>query len=142
MISDYASLQSELQSWLWNRSDVVARIPTFIQLAEAQMNRRLQTRLSIARVDISVAAEMLPVPADFAGAVSILLLSDPASELAFVAPDGVALRSNGVSDRTGSPDCYSVVGGLLQFFPVPSAPIAAKLIYRQRIPSLSASNSS
>jgi hypothetical protein len=137
VIVDYASLQTELQSWLWNRSDVVARIPVFIQLAEAQMNRRLQTRLSVARVDISIAAETLAVPADFAGAISILLLIDPVSELSFVTPDGLALRENGVADTAGNPDCYSIVGGAFQFFPMPGAAVAAKLIYRQRIPALS-----
>ena len=140
MIVDYASLQSELQSWLWNRSDVVARIPTFIQLAEAQMNRRLASRLKIARIDVTIAGETLPVPADFAGAVSVALETDPISELAFVTPDGLALRSNGVSNPSGNPDSYSVVGSALQFFPIPSAPVAAKLIYRQRIPALSNTN--
>ena len=142
MISEYASLQTELQSWLWNRSDVVGRIPVFIQLAEAQMNRRLQTRLSIARIDISIQGETLVVPGDFAGAVSVLLQTDPVSELSFVTPDGLALRENGVSNTSGNPDCYSVVGGALQFFPVPSSSVAAKLIYRQRIPALSADNPS
>ena len=140
MISDYASLQSELQSWLWNRSDVVARIPVFVQLAEAQMNRRLQTRLAVARIDISIAGETLAAPSDFAGAISVLLETDPVSELAFVTPDGLALRSNGVANTAGNPDCYSVVGGLLQFFPVPDKSVAAKLVYRQRLQALSASN--
>jgi len=141
MITDYASLQAELASWLWNRADVVARIPVFIQLAEAQMNRRLQTRLSVARTDITIAGETLAVPADFAGAISILLVSDPLSELGFVTPDGLSLRANGNgASAQGNPDSYTVEGANFRFYPIPSAALAAKLTYRQKIPALSNAN--
>jgi hypothetical protein len=140
MITDYASLQSELASWLWNRSDIAARIPTFIQLAEAQMNRRLTSRLKTA-VDsaFTLATEFTPVPDDFAGAISLKLQSDPARELAFKTPDGIAQLWN---DRTagatvGKPFAYSVVGSEFQVFRVPDQPYTATLIYRQRIPALS-----
>jgi hypothetical protein len=141
MITDYASLQSELQSWLWNRSDVVARIPVFIQLCEAQMNRRLQARLSIARLAITISAETLAVPSDFAGPVSILLQSDPLSELDFVTPDGLNLRQNG-ADATlgGNPDSFTVEGANFRFYPIPGAPVAALLTYRQKIAALSNTN--
>jgi hypothetical protein len=140
MITDYASLQSELQSWLWNRSDIAARIPTFIQLAEAQMNRRLTSRLKTA-VDaaFTIAAEFTPVPADFAGAISLKLQTDPARELIFKTPDGIAElwndRSAGAT--VGRPFAYSVVGNEFQLFRVPDQAYTATLIYRQRIPALS-----
>src|SRR5215472_4898919 len=141
MITDYASLQSELQSWLWNRSDVTPRIPVFIQLCEAQMNRRLQARLSIARVAIAISSETLPVPSDFAGPVSILLQTDPLSELDFVMPDGLNLRQDDQA-RTNSdnPDSFTVEGTNFRFYPIPGAPIAALLTYRQKIQALSSSN--
>jgi len=143
MITDYASLQTELQSWLWNRSDVVARIPVFIQLCEAQMNRRLQARLSILRAPITIAAETLAVPSDFAGPVSILLQSDPLSELDFVTPDGLNLRQNRASKTDAdNPDSFSVEGPNFRFYPIPGAPVAALLTYRQRIPALSNTNTS
>ena len=40
-IASYSELVSELQTWL-NRADLSARIPTFIRLFEAKMNRRLR----------------------------------------------------------------------------------------------------
>ena len=143
MITDYASLQSELQSWLWNRSDVVPRIPVFIQLCEAQMNRRLQTRLSIVRTPIMITTETLAVPADFAGPVSILLQSDPLSELDFVTPDGLNLRQNGADvSENDNPDSFTVEGSNFRFYPIPGAPVAALLTYRQKIASLSNANTS
>ena len=141
MITDYASLQSELQSWLWNRSDVVARIPVFIQLCEAQMNRRLQTRLSIVRASITIAAEALAVPPDFAGPISILVQGEPLSELDFLTPDGLNLRQNGAgASNAGNPDSYTVEGATFRFFPIPGAAVAALLTYRQKIPALSNTN--
>jgi hypothetical protein len=142
MITDYASLQSELASWLWNRSDIAARIPTFIQLAEAQMNRRLTARLKTAvNAAFTIASEFTPVPADFAGAISLKLQSDPARELAFKTPDGIAQlwdrRTAGAT--VGKPFAYSVVGSEFQVFRVPDQPYTATLIYRQRIPALSGS---
>src|SRR5215469_11536186 len=126
MIIDYASLQAELQSWLWNRADVVARIPVFIQLCEAQMNRRLQARLSIVRAPITIAGETLAVPSDFAGPVSILLQSNPLSELDFVAPDGLNLRQNGKSSTNADvTDSFTVEGSNFRFYPVPGAPVSA-----------------
>ena len=143
MITDYASLQSELQSWLWNRSDVIQRIPVFIQLCEAQMNRRLQTRLSIARVAITIAAETLAVPSDFAGPVSILLQSSPLSELDFVTSDGLNLRQNGAgATDSDNPDSFTVEGSNFRFYPIPGAPVAALLTYRQKIAALSSTNPS
>lgn len=41
MITDYASLQAAIASWL-ARADLTAQIPTFIQLAEARMNKDLR----------------------------------------------------------------------------------------------------
>jgi hypothetical protein len=143
MITDYASLQAELQSWLWNRADVVARIPVFIQLCEAQMNRRLQARLSVVRVPITIAGETLTTPDDFSGAISILLQTDPLSELDFMTPDGLSLRANGEGAiASGNPDSYTVEGANFRFYPVPGAAIDAMLTYRQKIPALSDSNAS
>lgn len=42
--SDYTGLQEEIRSFLWDRADVAARIPSFIDLAESEMRRLLKTR--------------------------------------------------------------------------------------------------
>ena len=145
MIVDYASLQSELANWLWNRSDVAAEIPTFIQLAEAQMNRRLTSRLKVGiNPSFAIAAELTAVPADFAGAISLKLQSDPTRELEFKTPDGIAQLWDriGAGFSTGKPFAYTVVGAQFQVFRVPDQPYTATLIYRQRIPALSGTNTS
>lgn len=43
MVNDYATLQAAVAAWL-ARADLTSQIPTFIQLAEADLNRQVRTR--------------------------------------------------------------------------------------------------
>lgn len=54
MITDYASLQAEMALFL-NRADLTAMIPTFIQLCEAQIRRRIKTKYT-STLSLTVAA--------------------------------------------------------------------------------------
>src|SRR5258706_6692415 len=71
-IVDYASLQAAVTEYLARDQDVtlIARIPTFIQLAEAKFNRQLFVRQmeqrSTALVNLgSSEREFVSVPSDF-----------------------------------------------------------------------------
>ena len=46
MITDYGSLKSEIQLYLYNRKDLDAVIPSFIQLAEKKVFRQLRCRFN------------------------------------------------------------------------------------------------
>src|SRR5436190_16000080 len=72
LIVDYASLQSAVTEYLARDQDVtlIARIPTFIQLAEAKFNRQLFVRQmeqrATAVADLgSSEPEFISLPADF-----------------------------------------------------------------------------
>ena len=54
-ISTYSELQTEIAEWV-NRSDLTARIPTFISLCEAKLNRELRLRVQEANFPLSLAA--------------------------------------------------------------------------------------
>lgn len=144
LITDFASLQTELGNFLWNRSDITAELPTFIALAEAEMNRKLHTRLGTTRTSFTISAETAAVPADFNGAISFLLAASSAidsTEIFFVTPDGLNLYQQGSSTAdTGTPEAYTVEGTNFRFFPVPDTSYTANLTYRQKISALSNSN--
>lgn len=143
LIVDYASLQAELGNWLFNRADVTSELPTFIALAEAEMNRKLHTRLGTARIGFAISAETGAVPADFNGAISFLLNTSGSdlTELAFVTPDGLDLFQQGAGTTdTGTPQAYTVEGSNFRFYPVPDTSCTAELTYRQKIPALSNAN--
>lgn len=65
-IVDYATLQTAIGDWL-NRSDLAARIPDFIGLAEIRMMRKLRLRLLEAEVPFTgaVGSRTLSLPSDY-----------------------------------------------------------------------------
>jgi len=146
LITSYANLQTELGNWLFNRTDVTSELPTFIANAEAEMNRKLHTRLGETRIVFTISAETAAVPADFNGAVSFLTTNVDGSkgELQFVTPDGLNLMQDGdnASVDTDPPQAYTVEGGNFRFWPIPTSSLTAELTYRQKIPALSNSNTS
>lgn len=136
-LTTYAQLQDEVLLWT-RRTDVAARIPGFITLAEAQMNRRLRVRRMIARATATITNAYSAVPADFLGVRSFSVAGSPARALAFVTPDQMdRLTAEGGS---GGPDYYSVVGGEFRYHPAPTDGQTASLTYYAAIPALSEAN--
>lgn len=94
MITNYTELQSEVSDWL-KRSDLVAKVPTFIQLAEARIFRKLRTaEMQAEAVGVtSPTLRWIPVPA---GCVEIqtvyVYVASEAIELRPMAPDLMAVR--------------------------------------------------
>ncbi len=145
-ITTYTELKTALQSFLWDRSDIAEQIPVFIQLAEAEMNRRLTTRLKVTQDLLTIDDELIDQPADFAGVLAFKLMDAPFSELKFRTPDGLTQISAGhaTSDgqHTSAPTHYAIIGDLFQFYPPPGDTYRAVITYRVRIPALSDSNAS
>lgn len=129
-ITSYAALQAAAAGWL-HRADLAERIPDFIVLAEAQMNRRLRVRRMVARATASVAGGYAATPADFLGVVT---LEVDGVRLGFVSPD---LANSLATDRSGRPAAYSIVGAELRLHPASAEPAAATLTYWAAIPPLS-----
>jgi len=136
-LATYTDLQAAAASWL-HRSDLTARVPDFIALAEAKMNRRLRTRQMIFRADAQIGDEYSAVPDDFLGAIAVSIANSPPVRLTQFTPDQIESLAQG--QETGSPRYYSVVGQEFRFYPVPGAEYPAKLTYYQMIPALSDSN--
>lgn len=62
-INDYATLQAAVADWL-ARADLSARIPDFIALAEARMNRELRVAPMLAQVAGTSVGTQIELPAD------------------------------------------------------------------------------
>ena len=111
-ISTYAQLQAAAANWLV-RGDLAARIPEFIRLAEARLNRVLRMRLAEADVALtaSVGARTVALPADFAEARALWLVRpDRRTALPFIEPSLV-----GVVSLHGEPGAWTVDGANLAF---------------------------
>jgi hypothetical protein len=140
-LASYSDLQAEVASWL-RRSDLAAEIPTFISLAEAQMNRRLRVRPMARRLDASWAAEYVDLPADFLAEREVSLTDGAGARhrLAYLAPEPMDLASR--SPSSGRPRFYGLYGGQVRLHPAPDQTYAAELVYLQVIPALSMDNPS
>ena len=87
-IVDYASLQDAIASWL-NRSDLAARIPDFIGLAETWMMRKLRLRLMEADAAMTgvVGSRFITLPTDYQEPLNLWWNNGSDREpLRFVAP--------------------------------------------------------
>jgi hypothetical protein len=147
-ISDYASLQSAVTEYLARDQDVtlIARIPTFIQLAEAKFNRQLFVRQmeqrATAVVDLtSNEPEFISLPVDFQS-MRRVRLSSVTGKPCLEFKSGVQMDEYrfGTSDIAGLPRYFTVFGNEIELAPTPDAAYTIEMVYRQSIPPL-ASNS-
>lgn len=138
-LATYSDLKAEVASWL-RRADLAAEIPTFVALAEAQMNRRLRVRPMAARLSQSWSAEYLSLPADFLAEREVTVTDSAGGKhrLAYLAAEPMDVASTAPS--SGRPRFYGLYGGQLRLHPAPDQAYAAELVYLQAIPGLSDAN--
>lgn len=142
-LSSYSDLQAATADFL-NRSDLTAAIPTFIALTEAQMNRRLlldgPVRAMMTKTPVTYSAEYNAVPADFMGIRSLYLIGSQTLQIKPCEVEQITEKKSNTTDQTGDPDVVAVVGQQFQLFPAPQSALSGELVYWQRIPALSVSN--
>lgn len=126
-----------------NRQDATVAIPSFVTLAEAEMNRKLRVRQMTGRAAAVISSEFESVPADYCGEQAMTLDGNPGCppviQLEFADADKINFEKANHSVTVGQPSLYSVQGSDLQFWPPPDGPYMARAVYYQVIPALSAS---
>ena len=146
-IDSYTTLQAAVANWL-ERGDLSLRIPEFIALAEAQMNRKLRVQRMIQRetASISTTNAFSAVPSNFLRAISFQL-TDGSSHWD-VEPMNIErisqAQSNGITPAT--PLYYAINGTSsgreFQFYPSPDKTYTATLTYWGKPTPLSETNAS
>lgn len=147
-IVDYASLQTTVTEYLARDQDttLIARIPTFIQLTEAKLNRVLMVRQmeqrSTALIDITQSEpEFIALPSDFQSMRRVRLSSVTGKPpLEFKSGTQMDEWRYSNSDTPGRPLYFTVFGTEIELVPSPDADYVVEMIYRQNIPALSATN--
>jgi hypothetical protein len=147
-IIDYTSLQTAITEYLARDQDttLIARIPTFVQLAEAKFNRQLFVRQmeqrSTALVNTaSGEPEFISLPSDFQSMRRVRLSSITGKPcLEFKSGTQMDEYRFGRSDLAGQPRYFTVFGEEIELAPTPNAAYTIEMVYRQNIPPL-ASNS-
>lgn len=141
-ITSYAELKAAIQSWN-PHSDIPGVVDDLIDLAEARLSRELRCRRMVTSQTgtITGGSGTLSVPSDFLEAVEIRAGSGTGERTLAKRPV-VDFHERGMSQQTGTPEVFVIDGGTIRFGPVPSGDTAYTLRYYQRIPALSASNTS
>jgi hypothetical protein len=147
-IVDYASLQSAVTEYLARDQDatLIARIPTFIQLAEAKFNRQLFVRQmeqrATALVDLaSSEPEFISLPADFQSMRRVRVSSVTGKPcLAFRSGTQLDEYRFSVSNIAGQPRYFTVFGDEIELAPTPNAAYTIEMVYRRSVPPLAAND--
>ena len=139
MATTYSELQTEVADFL-NRDDLTAVIPTFIQLAEANLNRAVKHWQMEQRSEALIDDRFLTLPSDWLSTIRVTVDEAGAKPLQLCSRDEMhTLRANNL-DVSGTPCYYSHVAGELELYPTPDQEYSITLLYQQKIPDL-ASNS-
>jgi hypothetical protein len=139
VITDYASLQSEIAGWL-NRSDLTGAIQSFIGAAEEAFasDDRLRKLKSAA---FSITADDLAVPADFLALQTWVhdggTYYGPIEIVGADALPGLKARYG----TSGPPAYAAILDGKFRFAPAPDNTYATKMTYWRTIGSASAGTS-
>ena len=150
-ISNYANLKASIGDFL-NRSDLATDqsdgstvIEKFIELAEAEFNRRLRLRSMVTRSTISVSGQFTDLSSaltDYLELKNITL--EPTSGgpivLEFKTPQAMDEFRFQRAGATGRPICYGLIGFELELGPVPDATYSVEITYYKKIQALTDSN--
>ena len=149
-ITDFDSLKTAAIEYLAREGDatLIARIPTFIQLFEAKMNRMLfvpqMEKRSTTTVDTgSAEPEFITLPTDFQTMRTVRLGGVAGKpRLSFMTPTQLEDYRYSTDNIPGQPTYFSVVGNELELGPTPNDAYTIEMIYRANIGPLSDSNTS
>jgi hypothetical protein len=130
-LATYTQLQAAIKSAL-HRSDLDSVIPDFITLAEDKLNRRLRLRSMETRVQASVSSEYAALPDGFLAMRNFQLNTSPRARLEYATPEYLDARYPD-STAPGQPKFYTLVGGQIQFAPVPGGAYTAELDYYEKL---------
>jgi hypothetical protein len=148
MITDYTSLQTAVVEYLARDQDatLIARVPTFIQLFEAKMNRALFVRQMEARattvVDTSsTEPEFISLPSDFQSMRRVRLSSVTGKpDLVFKSGSQLDEYRTSIANMASQPLYFTIFGDEIELAPTPDSNHTIEMVYRKNIPAL-ASNS-
>ena len=137
-ITTYAELQTATANWL-DRTDLTARIPEFIELAEANFNRQIRQPDMIAQDDaFSLASRYTTLPTDTLQIIRIVVDLSPVVVLEYMTPEEIS-EHRVVMNATGKPYYFTTIGGStdqLEILPSPDSTYTASIVYYTRIAAL------
>lgn len=140
-ISTYAELQAAVADWV-ERGDLTTRSPTFIANAEGKVNRALRERRQQSQDTASISTQLSALPSDFREVVTIQAKAATDSSYTKLDPMPSDVMADANNDATGRPRFWGLIGDQLMLYPAPDQAYTVLLTYYNKVPALSASNTS
>jgi len=138
-IGTYAELKTAVANWL-DRDDLTDRIPEFIALAEARMNRVLRLRMMESKYTASTVAAQrnYNLPTGYVQMRNFQINTSPITPLQYISPE-IYDRLWGGSTG-GTPQFYTIIANEIQLGPIPGSVLTMEMLFYKKITALSASN--
>lgn len=131
-ITTYATLKTAMAEWL-DRTDLTTRIPDFIGMFEAKINRRLRVRQQVTTASLTMTAGATTLPTDYLEWKRVTWQGSPKRELDYVTPSYLSgTNPDSISD---TPRYFTIEGTSLKVAPIDNTSLV--MAYAQKLPALS-----
>lgn len=145
-ITNYATLQTAVASWLQGRTDLTANIKEFIQLGEVRISgdlaREGHYNLGQEARDTSIATvsgtAYYTLPTGSLQVRNVKLNTSPVTSLTYLTPDYFDTRW--ASSTNGKPKVYTIIGNQLRLGPTPDGIYTVEIDHYVAITALSDAN--
>jgi hypothetical protein len=132
-VTNYNDLQAEAIAYS-NRSDMVPRLPTFVQMFESDAKVRLKIVDFEESETVTITDGSGTLPADFGGFRAAYWNGDEKRPLRYITPD----RFNALDNVVTLPTFYTVIGTTLRVMSQSTGEVV--MVYDAKLTSLSESN--
>jgi hypothetical protein len=140
-ISTYAELQSAIADFL-DRDDLTSVIPTFIYAAEKQMEKEIRHPRMMRRSEGQIDSRYSPVPPTWLETIRLHISGTPSYRLELTSLDDMLQLREQSGGGSGRPTHYAHFGENIEVYPNPDTEYDIELMYYEKLPFLSDSNTS
>ncbi len=142
MATTYSELLTEIDDWL-ERDDLASGVAaTFVDLAEAQINRIVRHWRMEARATATADDSRIAVPDDWLETIMLTMTGNGTRPLELVSRMELGKLRDLTNDSGGTPCYYTHEDGYFHIYPGPDESQAVELLYYQKIPALTDTNTS
>ena len=140
-LDSFTNLTAAIADWA-DRTDLTARIPDFVKLAEARIGRDLRIRALELRSQMSTVSgqNYYTLPPGYRQARHFKLVNGAGgvpADLEYKTPEALDMANLG---GTGLPRYYTIVANEIRIVPTPSAAYSLEILYYKAPTALSTSN--
>ena len=140
-LKSYAALKTSIGDFL-NRDDLTAVIPDFISLAEAQINRDIRHYEMENRATAQRDSQYLARPTDWVETIRMHITGGGTRTLDLLSGAAMSDKRAGADDTSGEPRYFRHAERAFEVYPTPDGTYNVEILYYQKIPALSDTNTS